>query len=181
MTFTDMVHVAPSNGHEDIWRAGCDESRTSGSGEGRRKRGASHLASGLSYAPTNINATPTATPTATATPLPTSCSPRPRVEVTASPDGPGRLRVTVRARTSAGTPTNQLQRLRFGAATNALVDVGDQRDRSGDFTLDLPDRPSEITFIVRRAVGGQATTVLFAVVDNCGEFPTFVGGGPTAF
>jgi hypothetical protein len=34
---------------------------------------------------------------------------------------------------------------------------------------------------VRRPASGQAATVELTVTDGCGTWPTFVGGGPTAF
>jgi hypothetical protein len=37
------------------------------------------------------------------------------------------------------------------------------------------------TLTVERLTPGQATTVPLTMVDACGEWPTFVGGGPTAF
>jgi hypothetical protein len=65
---------------------------------------------------------------------------------------------------------------------NALV-------QAADGTLYTP--PAELvlasgqlttyTFHVLRATPGHATTLVFTVVDACGEWPTFVGGGPTAF
>jgi len=39
-----------------------------------------------------------------------------------------------------------------------------------------------MTFFARRGGGpaDQATNLPFVVVDDCGAFPTFVGGGPSA-
>lgn len=37
------------------------------------------------------------------------------------------------------------------------------------------------TFTVRRVTSGQGVQVPFTVVDACGSWPTFAGGGPTAF
>jgi len=34
---------------------------------------------------------------------------------------------------------------------------------------------------VRRVTDGQGVTVAFTAVDRCGDWPTFVGGGPDAF
>jgi hypothetical protein len=59
--------------------------------------------------------------------------------------------------------------------------VGSQTGRSGQFQVPLADRPTSVTFFVRRATPGQATTVPFVVVDDCGPWSTFVGGGPGAF
>jgi hypothetical protein len=129
--------------------------------------------------------TPTASPTSTSTPTPTAtsvaCSPRPSVGVLTVRDGPGRLRVQVAARSNASAPNNRLVRLRFGRADNGLIDVAGRADVAGSFTLELPDRPDGIIFHVRRVTTGAATTVHFTVVDECGDWPSFVGGGPTAF
>jgi hypothetical protein len=38
-----------------------------------------------------------------------------------------------------------------------------------------------VTFFVRRIAPGQGTTVELVVTDQCGEWRTFVGGGPNAF
>jgi uncharacterized repeat protein (TIGR01451 family) len=112
----------------------------------------------------------------------TPCSPRPDVRLTVVSGGPGRLNVTVRAGTNAGTPTNTLSALRFGAATNALIDIpGGQTGLTGNTTITLPAGSTETSFVVRQQAGGSGTTVPLVVVDSCGDFPTFVGGGPAAF
>jgi hypothetical protein len=103
------------------------------------------------------------------------------VIVRAESTGAGRLRVTVTAGTTPATPINRLVELRFGAGTNTLVDVGGQTGRSGSFTVPLADRPATVSFVVQRAIAGQASHLPFTVVDVCGLWPTFVGGGPSAF
>jgi hypothetical protein len=47
-------------------------------------------------------------------------------------------------------------------------------------TVTPPANSSTVIFSVRRAAAGQATTVRFTVTDQCGSWPTFVGGGPNA-
>jgi hypothetical protein len=37
------------------------------------------------------------------------------------------------------------------------------------------------TFVVRRVSGVGAATVQAVVVDDCGQWPTFFGGGPDAW
>jgi hypothetical protein len=101
--------------------------------------------------------------------------------VTATPDGQGGLKVTVQAGTSGTNQNNHLHTLRFRGATNALVDVNGQTGRTGDFDVDLPATPAQATLTVRRATAGQPTTVPITLVDDCGPWPTFVGGGPGAF
>jgi hypothetical protein len=124
--------------------------------------------------------TATSTPTATTTP-PAPCAPRPQVNVSAVPSGSGRLQVTVGLEPTAGTPGNRIQSLRFGAASNAVVDVGTQTGLAGDATVALTPSSPQTTFAIRRVANGQAATVRLTVVDACGEWSTLVGGGPGAF
>lgn len=128
---------------------------------------------------------PSATRTPTVPPSPTleACPAQSRIGVDAAPVGGGRLRVTLTAR-GAG---NRLQLLQF-AGPSAQVPSPNARieDASGALhtlpaTLTPPGSPTTYTFHVRRDTPGQATTVAFTVVDNCGAWPTLVGGGPNAF
>jgi hypothetical protein len=122
--------------------------------------------------------------TAGALPLTTglpTCVPRPSVRVTTARTGAGRLQVTIAAGTSTGAPTNQLQSLQFGAASGALLDVGSHVGATGNLTVTLPPNTQHTTFTVRQAAAGQAATVPLTVVDACGAWPTFVGGGAAAF
>jgi hypothetical protein len=120
---------------------------------------------------------PTLTPTPTATPAP--CAARPSVGVAVAPGSPGSLSVTVTANHDAFTPTNTLSLLQFGATTNALIDMpSGPTGSTGSFSYTPSGSP--LTFTVRRA-GPGSTTVPFVVTDSCGSWPTFVGGGPSAF
>jgi chitinase len=110
-----------------------------------------------------------------------SCGPRPPVQVSSRKTGDGRLEVTVTAGTDVPNFTNRLTQIQFGAGSNALIDIGGQTGRTGDFAVLLSDRPTSLTFQVRRDVAGRAATVPLTVVDDCGTWPTFVGGGPAAF
>src|SRR5581483_11108956 len=116
-----------------------------------------------------------------------SCpSPRPPVTVSVTPAGEGQLRVTVTA--GAGF----LHAIRFGALQNArLVFPGDAQVQgggslqAGNFTLTPANGLTSFTFTVastsaQSGGGGQAITVPMTVVDDCGEWPTFVGGGAQA-
>jgi len=108
-----------------------------------------------------------------------SSSPRPNVLLSTVATGSS-LQVTVTASTSAALPSNSLQRLSFGSATNALIDAGSVVGSSGNFTVNLPAGTQQTGFTVRRATPGQPTTVPFVVVDACGDWSTFVGGGANA-
>jgi hypothetical protein len=101
------------------------------------------------------------------------------------PNGDSRLRVTVSVTTNAGMPSNALAAVRFAeprANANAVVDVqGGPTNMTGAFTYTPPPNAQQVTFFVGRQASGVATTVHLVVVDNCNDWPTFVGGGPTAF
>lgn len=125
-------------------------------------------------------ATATATPAPTSTPTATStnpCTPRPNVTVTTSSPSAGRLDVRV----STGSARVSLVRIEFQSGINALVDAGTRVGSTGSFTLALPSGTTSTTFTLRRSAAGSGTTVPFTVVDQCGSWPTFAGGGATAF
>jgi hypothetical protein len=136
-----------------------------------------------------LTATPTQ-PSATATPTPTlappgsiACVPRPRVDVTTVSDGPGRLRVTITAQSAAGAPgasPNRLARLTIASANNAVVESGQPLVQVASPML-LASRPVSTTLWVRRLDPALATTVHLLIDDDCGQWPTFVGGGPGSF
>lgn len=117
---------------------------------------------------------PTVTPTRTPTPLPVVCSPRPAVTVDTTASG-NSLRVDL----AATGQNNRLMTLQFSQTANALVDVGGQTGRTGAFSVSLPSNTTSTSFYVRRATAG-ATTAQLTVVDRCGAWSTFVGGGPAS-
>ena len=127
--------------------------------------------------------TSTSTPAPTSTPIPTpvpSCQPRPPVRVTTAPGNPGFLFVTVAASSGPGAPINLLRQIQFGPTTNAVVDAG-SGPRSGGFAVNLPPNTQQMTFHLQRTMPGVGATVPLTVVDACGGWQTFVGGGPAAF
>jgi thermitase len=128
----------------------------------------------------NAAAAVAGSPPGSSPPTPTvACSPRPAVGVRTARGVPGSLTVTVTAgATSSGA--NRLQEIRFGASSNAIVDVG-TRAEAGGFSVTMPPSSASYPFTVRRSAPGTATTVPLVVVDSCGEWKTFVGGGPAAF
>ncbi len=76
-------------------------------------------------------------------------------------------------------PSDPLSQLRFGRFQNAKVTLNGQPIADGQ-TFTVPPNTSAIDFTVERVTPGQATTVPLIVVDGCGEWPTFVGGGSSA-
>jgi CSLREA domain-containing protein len=136
---------------------------------------------------------PTNTPTATITPTSSATStatatatafPRPNVGVVVTPSG-GSLQATVTARDAGCAQGNgQLVALQFTRLTNATVDVSTvpaTTVSTTPTTVGLPSRPATIQLTVHRQTSGQAATVELAVTDGCGTWPTFIGGGPSAF
>lgn len=111
-----------------------------------------------------------------------NCTTRPTVSVNTVPASGGRLQVTVTANSAPGILANQLSELRFGMATNALIDLpGADQGSRGNTALRLAVGTTQSVFYVRQATPGLAATVNLVVVDGCGEWPTFAGGGPDAF
>jgi hypothetical protein len=109
------------------------------------------------------------------------CDPRPAVGVTAVPDGSARLRVTISAGTGSAVPGNRLFQIRATIPANARVDmVGGTSNLSGQQSLPIGNGTQPVVFVVRRTSPG-AVTIPLVVTDTCGEWKTFVGGGPTAF
>jgi len=129
--------------------------------------------------------TPIATPSPTPSPSPTVppvCAPRPAVVVRSTwiSTGVMQVSVTAGAPSAAAAGNNRLQAIRFGAATNAVIEAGPQA-AAGNFTRSLlPAAPDTFTFTVRRASAG-AFTVPMTVVDSCGDWQTFVGAGAGTF
>jgi hypothetical protein len=106
-------------------------------------------------------------PTISVAPAPPEpCAPRPGVAVSTTRVGDGVLEVTVKS----GRDT--LQRLDFGSGANWSIDPATPTQ--------VPDGATEITFRILRT-GPGAVYVPFTVVDGCGSWTTFVGGGATAF
>jgi YVTN family beta-propeller protein len=104
-----------------------------------------------------------------------ACNPRPRVVVSSSSTAPGRLQVTVNA--GAGV----ISSIEFKLATNAIVVIGGT-SRTPPFTHTPPNPIGQVTFeTVRQGAAGTPVTVPFTVVDGCGPWPTFVGGGSQAW
>ena len=109
-------------------------------------------------------------------PSPTVCSPRPRMLVTTVRSGPNQLTSTI----SATGQGNVLRELRFVEARNATIDVAG-RSEAGTFSVELPDLPTNVTFVMTRLRMDEAVHVPLVVVDQCGDWTTFVGGGVGAF
>jgi hypothetical protein len=74
-----------------------------------------------------------------------------------------------------------LQTVQFTRLSNASVDLTGQPTVTAPTTIALPAGTAQVTLLVRRVSPGQASTVEGVVTDVCGAWPTFFGGGPSAF
>lgn len=119
--------------------------------------------------------------TAAQTPTPI---PQPNVSVAVTPvPASGTLQSTLTALAQNCTPNNRLQSIQFTRVANGTVTVPTTPSTtvSAPTTVALPSQPQSITISVQRVNPGQPTTVEMIVTDSCGSWPTFVGGGSTAF
>jgi hypothetical protein len=110
--------------------------------------------------------------------VPGPCTPRPGVVASKSAGG-GKLQVHVQTTPLNNNQANPLQQLQFGAFQNAKVMLNGQ-PISGGQTVGMPANATSADFTVERVTAGQPTTVPFTVVDGCGQWKTFVGGGSAA-
>lgn len=109
-----------------------------------------------------------------------NCSPRPDLSVRASPIGGGRLLVTLAVQTNTGLASNAILGLKFTRLENAIVEVGGAAVPIGT-AVAVPPAAQQYSFEVRRVTSGQPTMVHFTARDACGDWPSFIGGGPSAF
>jgi hypothetical protein len=94
------------------------------------------------------------------------------------------LQATITARETGCIANNRLLSLRFTRLTNATVDVPTSPVTivtTTPTTVALPSQPPSVVLTVHRVTAGQSSTAELMVTDSCGEWPTFVGGGPSAF
>jgi hypothetical protein len=110
------------------------------------------------------------------------CNPtRPRVNVSVVKIGGGQLRATVTVGRN-GSNQNELVAIawtRFDTATVVLDGVGPvQVGQRTAFSVPLTQSAS---FTITRTPSAQSGTVRLTITDGCGDWPTFVGGGPRAW
>jgi len=134
---------------------------------------------GTATTPPSATATATTVPP-TPTPAPV-CTSRPQFSVRVVPAGVGELRVTVAAGTPVGASGNRVRAIRVGSSANARVELTGHGLMSDGQRIQLAAGLPSMTLTVRRAAPGVATTVPLTLTDDCGDWQTLVGGGPTAF
>jgi hypothetical protein len=105
----------------------------------------------------------------------TPCQPRPRVVVSLTILSDGRAQGTV----TAGLGT--VHALRFGVLQDAALQLPDgSTHTSGGFTYTVPVGTVTTTFIMIRQAAGTVH-VPFVVVDDCGDWSSFLGVGPSGW
>jgi len=105
---------------------------------------------------------------------------RPTILVSTEPHGNGELKVTVESSSTAGVPDNALKTIRIITLANASVEIGGDTIRQNDVRVELDGGTEEVHFYVQRDANNQAYTATLGITDACGEWQTFVGGGPGA-
>lgn len=110
----------------------------------------------------------------------TACGPRPSVVTEMVRNGDGRLRVTVSAATNQGL-SNTLRALTWTRLDNATVEVVGVGSAAPGERTSLPAGTQSATLLIGRVSPGGGATVHLVVTDACGDWPTFFGGGPSAF
>jgi hypothetical protein len=121
-----------------------------------------------------------ASTTVTITPAPALCNPRPNVAVATTRAGSGRLQATLTAQTLPATPTNSLQRIAITKIDNATASL-DSSPVTAGAGVPFQAGTTQATLLVQRQSPAVGATVSFTVTDVCGEWKSFVGGGPSAF
>ena len=104
-----------------------------------------------------------------------ACSPRPNVGVTTQPIPGGHLGVTLTAG-RAGVPNNTIHSVQVDASSNVTVDSAAGVGQGGKFTVNLSPPAQTTSLTVNRVASGNAL-VRLVITDDCGDWPTFVGGG----
>jgi len=135
---------------------------------------------GWGSTPATQTPTPTLTPTPTNTAIPTptraTCpSPRPPVQISSTAGASGTLNVTVTA--GAG----MIRELDFRQLRNAAVTIGSHNNATTPFVYRPTNYARTVGFTLAAQNGSQAATVTLGVLDDCGTWTTFVGGGTNAF
>ena len=104
------------------------------------------------------------------------CETRPKIGVATASTGDGRLRVTL---TASGT-SNILWRVEADTRSNVVIDTIGTGRPDRPVSIPVAQEATRVTFYIRRVAAGPVTVQL-RVIDDCGQWQTFVGGGAGAF
>ncbi len=91
--------------------------------------------------------------------------------------------MTVEVGRPATAPNNIVRKLQVPKAENARVEIQGQTFGAAGGSVTPTSPTQRLTFTVTRqpAEAPATVTVPIVVTDDCGEWKTFVGGGPNAF
>jgi len=81
----------------------------------------------------------------------------------------------------AGTLFTATPAIRDSGTMTMSNSSGGPTGSAGRITFTPPAGTQQVTFFVRHNPAGSTATVPFVVRDGCGNWSTFVGGGPSAF
>jgi hypothetical protein len=102
------------------------------------------------------------------------------VAVTTARAGAGRLQATLTAQSLPATPNNTLQRIVVTRMDNATASLNGGPVTIGA-SVPFQAGTTQATLLVQRQSPAAGATVAFTVTDACGDWKSFVGGGPSAF
>jgi hypothetical protein len=116
---------------------------------------------------------------------PPACTPSvPHVRMTTRKLEPGSLEATLIAETTPGVSSNSLSSVRIGPVNNATAKLDGVPVMAGQ-TVALATGTQRATLTLERHAPaqdpGRASMIGFTVTDVCGDWNSFVGGGPSAF
>src|SRR5262249_16141134 len=187
------VHARGPRGHADHHAAADEHARADHHATADEHAHADQHATADEHAPADPHTPPPEHPPAPPHPTPPPTTPPapplpppPRAPgasggVAVSPSPGGRLPVTISVGAPSCTADNRLQELRFTGLDNVSVeDLLGQGPITTPTTVPLPEQPVQVTFNLRRLVGGQAGTAHLVVRGRCGDWPAVRGGGPPA-
>jgi hypothetical protein len=95
------------------------------------------------------------------------------------------VQATVRVGRPAGASGNIVREVKFGNINNAIVEMlGQTFDEQDDGASVVPTSASQsVTLTVARDTTRvrQSVMVPLVIIDDCGEWQTFIGGGAATF
>jgi hypothetical protein len=108
-------------------------------------------------------------------PTPTVCGPRPNVAIQTAQIGPGQIRGTLTVGRTALQPGNTRQQGQVAMLTDATATVNGVPVGAGQ-TVTLPPGTTSVQVVATRTAAG-AFTARLSLTDECGAWPTLIGGG----
>jgi hypothetical protein len=99
------------------------------------------------------------------------------VTVKSAGQSDGSVTASITATRANGAPANQLRAIRVNGLSNAVLDAAGQTFSVAGAVVTLPAGTTNASIAVRPIAAGQPAMATLSIVDDCGEWPTFVGTG----